>query len=305
MSVTLAQLEEEAARRVGPYYSYFTDRQVPNTAQFTFANFPELRSTIDLDLVTNLWMLRRGICDDGDLVTLDVVDRQRLVSDYDPEQGRVHPDRPWGTIPEPGEIIEFHHLDPSQQLRPAVMAGLRRCFLPDTVQALPTSSFGGIDLTVQFPWLTEPWQIARVRYGWVGPYWDAPWDTYTTMGHLVLSGTHGTALPMAVWVDAWRPAWSWVNSAESVSGPTDDNDVLEVDLSYAAAAAHIEAWRLFPARLLQAAASGTQASQQMAAQEFSRLAAVYGPSRPDSVGFQTVVRLGWGHGHSSWVNNPW
>ena len=302
MSITLAQLEQETARRVGPFYLLFTDRQVPNTAQFTYALYPELRSEIDLDSVTNLALLRRGVDWQGNPVPMDVVDRQRLVASYDPENGRVFPDRPWGTIPVAGEVHEFHHLDPQQQLRVAVMAGLRRCYLPDTVQAQPTAQFGGIDLTIQFPWLTEGWQVARVRYGWVNPYGDAPFDTFRAQGHLFLTGTHGSALPMACWVDAWRPAYSWVNGADS-TGPTNDDDVLDVDIDYAASAGHIEAWHLFPARLQAAAAGNYQATRDQAAAEFSRLAGVYGPQRNREVGFRTIVRMGAvGRG---WVNNPW
>jgi|SRR5215471_1550892 len=302
MSITLEKLEQEVAQRVGPYWRFFTDRQVPNTAQFTFANFPELRTQIDSDLPTNLWMLRRGETVDGTPVSMDVVDKQRTVDVYDPEQGRVFPDRPWGVPPSPGEWIEFHHLNPDQQLLPAVRAGLARCFLPDTVQAQPTAPYGGIDLTVQFPWLTDPWQVARVRYGWIGPYQDAPFDTYTRQGHLILSGTHGMALPMAVWVDTWRPAWSLVNGVDS-DGPTEDDDVLEVPLSYAAAAAHIEAWHLFPDWMQEAAAGNLQPTRDQAAQEFSRLAQIYGPTRPREIGFNTVVRVGVAGG--GWVNSPW
>lgn len=304
MSITLEQLEQEVARRVGPYWRFFTDRQIPNTAQFTFANFPELRSAIDSDLVTNLWLLRRGECyDDADIVAMDPVERQRTVDVFDVEQGRIVPDRPWGSIPEPGEWMEFHHLNPAQELRPAVLAGLRRCFLADTVQVQPTAQWGGIDLTVQAPWLTQSWQIARVRYGWLSPYADAPWDTYTSMGHLILTGTHGMYLPMSVWVDAWRPAWSWVNAAESTTGPTADADVLEVDLDYAASAGHIEAWHLFPARLQAAAVGNLQPTREQVAAEFSRLANVNGPTRNTSIGFQNIMRLG--HAGRTWVNTPW
>lgn len=310
MSITLAQLEQEAARRLGPYYSYFSDRQVPNTATFDFCNVPELRTNIDQDSVTNLWILRRGIDWQGNPVTLDVVDRQRQVTSYDTGPGRIFADRPWGTIVAPGEVLEFHHLDPQQQLRVAVQAGLRRCFLPDTVLAqpllvMPVTSpplYAGLDLTAQFPWLTEPWQVARVRYGWLGPYGDAPWDTYSSGGHLILTGSYGAYIPSSAWIDAWRPAWSWVNGAES-DGPTDDDDVLDVDLDYAASAAHIEAWHLFPARLQAAAAGNTQATREQAAQEFTRQATLLGPSRPREIGFRSVVRIGVaGRG---WVNGPW
>lgn len=304
MSITLAELEVEVARRVGPYLSAFTDRQVPNTANFTFADFPDLRSAIDQDLVTNLWLLRRGITVDGNSVSMDIVDRHRTVDVYDAQQGRVFPDRGWGTIPEAGEVCEFHHLHPERELRASVLAGLRRCYLPDTVVAQPTAQFGGIDLTLQYPWLTEPWQITRVSYGWLSPYGDAPWDTYTAMGHLILTGTYGTYMPMSLWVEAWRPASSWVNDAESTTGPTADADTLEVNLDYAASAGHIEAWHLFPSRMQAAAAGNLQATREQAAQEFSRLANAYGPTRPRDIGFQTLV-VGSGGSRRNWVNGPW
>jgi len=292
VSITLAQLERETARRVGPYAEHQTDRQLPSTASFNWVNFPQLRSDMGIDLVTNLWLLRRGA---------SAADRQRLVSTYDSDTGRVLPERPWSVVPPAGETCEFHHLNPEQELRVAVLAGLRRCFLPDNVRADPTQLFGGLDLTAQFPWLTDPWQIARVRYGWLSPFGDAPWDSYTRMGHLILIGMFGNFLPMSVWVEAWRPAWSWVNGDES-DGPTSDDDVLEVDLDYAASAAHIEAWHRFPARLQAAAAGGLQATQTMAAQEFERMAGIFGPSqRPVSIGFREVVRLGSG----GWINGPW
>ena len=108
---------------------------------------------------------------------------------------------------------------------------------------------------------------------------------------------------MAVWVDAWRPAWSWVNGAESASGPVLDTDTLEVDLDYAAAAGHIEAWHHFPARMQSAAAGGLQATMPQAAQEFSRLANLFGPQRSARVGFSGVFRMGVAGG--GWVNGPW
>src|SRR5262249_29402284 len=169
--ITLAQLEQEVARRAGPYYRFFADRQVPSTATFDYVNFPELRTNADLDLVTNLWMLRRGDCYDepDEIVPMDPVDRQRTVSTYQAQAGRVFPDRPWAAIPESGEYMEFHHLNPEQELRPAVLAGLARCYMSDLVQASPTQQFGGIDLTVQYPWLTQPGQGHPVPCGWGGP----------------------------------------------------------------------------------------------------------------------------------------
>lgn len=295
MSITLAQLEQETALRVGPYQQQLADPQVPTSASLSVVYVPGLRSNIDLDSVTNLWLLRRDAAD---------FDRQRQVETYDAAAGAIYVDAPWQTAPAPGEVLEFHHLDPAQELRRAVMAGLRRCFLPDNVQAQPSTTYPyqGIDLTAQWPWLTNDWQIQRVRYGWVAPWQHAPWDTYLQGGHLILTGTHGSMIPTAVWIDCWRPAWSWVNGVDTAVGPVLDDDLLDVDLDYAAAAAHIEAWHHFPSRMQVAAAGGTQATQAMAAQEFTRQALMYGPTRNVEVGFQSVTRLSTSGG---WVNHPY
>lgn len=294
--ITLAELEQEVARRCGPYIETFTDRQIPSTASSTFVFFPELGSTIDLDSVTNLWALRRGLCwdpNDGSFSDHDDIpleDRQRLVSEYDPARGQVFVDRPWGTsLPEPGEWFEFHHLNPSLELRRAVQAGLRRCFLSETLPGVVTSGYGDMDLTAQYPWLVGRNQVVRVQYGWQKPWGDAPFDTQMMQGHVMLTGAWGAYAPASVWVTALRPAWSWVNGAESTTGPTDDWDTLEVDLDYAASAAHIEAWHLFPSRLQAAAAGNLQATQEMAAREFTRQALIWGPERITRVGFSEVV----------------
>lgn len=287
---TLANLEQEVARRVGPYYTAWQDRQVPSTANFDFAVCPTLRSQIDLDSVTNLWLLRRGITLDGTPLALDISDRQRLVASYDPEQGRVFVDRPWQTIPVPGECFEFHHLDPAQQLRNAVLSGLARCFFEDLSQQPPTWQYGGIDVTAQCPWIEQQWQVSRVQYGWWFPYNDMPFDTLQISNHVIVVGGGFTYayLPQTLWITFWRPHTSWVNGADSTTGPTADSDTLDVDPAYAASAGHIEAWRLFPARLAAAATAGLQATQQMAAAEFSRQASIYGPKRQSTFGFQQM-----------------
>lgn len=293
--ITLAQLEVEVGRRVGPYTETFSDRQVPSTAKSTFAFFPELRSTMDLDTVTNLWALRRGLCWNpvtnafDTYLDIPIADRQRRISEYDPEQGQVFVDRPWGDIPTPGEWVEFHHLNPMYQLRPAVMAGLRRCFFADTLQALVTSGYGDIDLTYQYPWLASPDQVVRAQYGWTKPWGDAPFEATMMQGHVMLMGTSGSYAPSNLWVTALRPAWSWVNDAESLTGPTNDWDTLNVDLDYAASAGHIEAWHLWPDRLQAAAVGGLQATQEMAAREFTRQSMIWGPSPSRRIGFSEVV----------------
>ena len=306
MTVQLAQIEQEVGRRTGPYIETFMDRQLPSTASSTFVFFPELRSTIDLDSVTNLWALRRGaIIDIGygsQAVDIPYADRQRLVAEYDPARGQVFVDRPWGTsLPAAGEWFEFYHLNPSMELRKAVLAGLRRCFIQDQLQVAPTSQYGAIDLTVQCPWLTDGHQVQRVQYGWATAVADAPFDTVTSGGHVYLTGTTGPYAPVTLWLTALRPAWSWVNGADSTTGPSGDWDELEVDLDYAAAAAHIEAWHLFPARLQAAAAGGLAASQKDAASEFTRQSLIHFPSRQPQVAFKEVTGLS-SVGVPTWVN---
>lgn len=129
--------------------------------------------------------------------------------------------------------------------------------------------------------------------------------TYTQAGHVILTGPHGYYwhfVPTVCWVSYLRPAWSKINGVDSTDPPADDADVLEVDLDYAASAGHIEAWRLFPSRMQAAAAGGMQATQQMAAAEFSRQSGFNGPNRPRRFGFQSLVRI---PGPSGWINGPW
>jgi hypothetical protein len=301
MSVTLAQIQQAVARRCGPYRQVFNDRQDPGTATFDSAFCPLLRSNIELDQVTNLHLLRRGEVMDGGLVNVDITDRDRLVSNYTAAEGRVDVDRSWGNAPIPGEIFEFHHLAPDDELGEAVIAGLRRCYFEDSLYAQPNAQYGGIDLTALAPWIIEPWQVSRVQYGWLNPSTDAPFEATRQAGHVWLQGTSGYFSPIAVWVSYWRPAASWINGTDSTDGPTSDWDAFDVDLDYAAAAGHIEAWHLFPSRLAAAAAGGLQASQQMAAQEFTRQALIHGPQRSQSVGFSSLFS-GSGTWGKTWVN---
>ena len=90
---------------------------------------------------------------------------------------------------------------------------------------------------------------------------------------------------------ALRPHWSWVNGADSTTGPVSDDDVLSVDLDYAASAGHIEAWHLFPSRMFAAAAGNLQATQEMAAREFTRQSMIWAPPAPREIRFSEYVGL--------------
>jgi hypothetical protein len=141
------------------------------------------------------------------------------------------------------------------------------------------------DLTALAPWLTRPDQIHSVHAPALGNLqlgaelgW---WHAYPRAGAVWLASP--SLAPGALDVSVLRPHSSWVNGADSLTGPTADTDVLAVDLAYAAAAGHIEAWRLWADRLADAAAEGRRASQEMAAREFTRLAAKFVPAAPGRV----------------------
>jgi hypothetical protein len=292
--ITLARLEQEVARRTGPFFQAAQDSSVPTTSTTISAYMPALRTSAVLGGPENLWLLRRGVLSDGTSTAYNSQDRTRMVQSFDASAGRVVIDRNWYSPMAPSELADFTHLHPEQELRQVVLAGLRRCFLSDVIQALITSPAGDIDLTYQAPWITSPNQVQRVQYGWYSPYADAPFEAVMQQGHVLLRGTSGNTAPANVWVTAMRPAWSWVNSADSLDGPTNDDDTLDVDLDYAASAGHIEAWHLFPSHLFAAAAGSLQATQEMAAREFTRQSTIWGPmatqGQPD-VAFSEVVTL--------------
>jgi hypothetical protein len=287
VTTTLADIERATARRVGPYYQAFADRQVPTTANFEYVLVPSLRSTVEQDLVTNLWLLRRGVDVDGNPVSVDPNDRQRLVATYDPERGQVMVDRPWSVVPVPGEVIEFHHLNPAIELREVVRAGLRRCLFEDRYN-LGVGYIYEADLTSALPWLDNLNMVKRVQ---VAPYPSGfgngpssmPFVVFGECGHVWVrvNGSGGAPYYGGLLVTVHRPHFSWVNGADAVGGPTLDADTLNVDLEYAAAAAHIEAWHNLPAKLQAAAAGDLQATREQAALEFTRQSYVHRLPRHD------------------------
>jgi hypothetical protein len=301
MTVTLADIERAAAHRVGPYYQMILDRQVPTTATFDTVLVPMLRSNIEQDLVTNLWLLRRGIDWQGNPVTVDLFDRQRLVSVYDPERGAVTVERPYSVPPVVGEVVEFHHLDPMLELREAVRAGLRRCQFEDRFNLGPGYIYEA-DLTAALPWLDDLKMVKRMQ---TGPWpsnglgccpQDVPFAVFGECGHVWIRVCGPCNYPFfgGLLITIHRPHFSWVNGTDTVDGPTFDDDTLNVDLDYAASAAHIEAWHMFPAKMTAAAAGGLQATQQMAALEFTRQSFVHRLPSHDRYGFESLFGHGFG-----------
>lgn len=293
--ITLARLEQEVARRTGPFFQAAQDASVPTTSTTIAAYMPTLKTTALLGGPENLWLVRRGIHDDGTPVDPpfnNSADAVRMVQAFDSSAGRVIVDRNWRYPMQPSELADFCHLHPDQELRPSVLAGLRRCFTTEVIQALVTDGYGNIDLTSQAFWITAPNQVLRAQYGWYRPYTDAPFDTTMMSGHVMLTNTSGPYWPSNIWVTALRPVWSLVNGVDAPDGPTTDADELDVDLDYAASAGHIEAWHLYPSHMQAAAAGGLQATQQMAAREFTRQSMIWAPTGGSRrVAFNEVVSL--------------
>jgi hypothetical protein len=303
VTVTLEEIERATARRVGPFYQAYLDRQMPTTASFQNLLVPALRSTVEQDLVTNLWLLRRGVDYQGNPVSVDLFDRQRLVAIYDPGRGEVTVDRPYSAAPAAGEAVEFHHLDPTLELREIVRAGLRRCLFEDRFN-LGQGFIYEADLTAALPWLDDLNMVKNIQVapfpttfpGWSNGPHDLPFAVFGECGHVWIRVTSSYGAPYwgGLLVTVHRPHFSWVNGVDALDGPTQDADCLDVDLDYAAAAAHIEAWHLLPAKVAAAAAGGLQATQAMAALEFTRQSFVHRLPSHDYWGFDRSFGRGFG-----------
>jgi len=290
--ISLAELEREIARRTGPFFQAYQDTGEPTSSTTTSAIMSSLKTNALLGGPENLWLLRRGLLIDGSPTPepIDEVDRVRMVQTFDSGAGRVIVDRNWREPMYSGELADFMHLHPSQELRPVVLAGLRRCFFEDRGRLYPNVSGGQIDVTATLPWVTDPSQVLRVQAGYGYATGAVPFEAITQAGHVLLTAS-GPMSPAGQWCTVLRPVWSWVNGDESVTGPTQDDDMLAVDLDYAAAAGHISAWQLFPSRMYAAAAGNLQATQEMAAREFTRQAMIWGPAPSREIAFKEVVRL--------------
>lgn len=284
---TLADVERAVARRVGPFFQVVHDSSRPGTARTAYV--PELQSGLALGEPENLWCLRRGVKDDGTAIAVGDQDRRRLIQAYDSASGSVIAERNWQQPCQPSEVLEFHHLNPRTELRPAVLAGLRRCFFVD--QVVINSLDGEVDVTAQASWITGPRQIQSLGYVYPTgghPHTELPFKAYTRGGHVLI--TAGGFILNGSVVTARRPADTLVNGVDGY--PTHDADELAVDLDYAAAAGHIEAWHTLPARLQAAAAGGLQATQQMAAVEMSRQTSIWMPYSRGRFGFSEPFGVG-------------
>jgi hypothetical protein len=266
-------IEQATAPRLGPYTQRAQSSTTPAIASVAY--FDALKSSANPGGVENLFMLRRGYKSDGTTVAVVAADRQRIAASLDPLTGGVTADRAWATPPVANELVEFHHLDPALELRPAVLSGLRRCFFEDRASITLSSAATERDLTNAVPWITKPSQVRRYQFTTTGATllpddisWAAPFEKG---GHVWLQAWPDQ-YPNTLLITGLRSHFTWVNGADSTTGPTADADLLSIELDHGAAAGHIEAWKLFPSRLKAAADGGFQATQQMAATEFTRMA---------------------------------
>jgi hypothetical protein len=272
MTVTLAQIEQATAQRCGPYRQE-TVTSSPNTTMIVFTS---LQSTIDVGQVTDLYVLRRGLLSTGAAVPSYVAtDRTRIAKSYTPNLGQVEVDRAYTTPPVAGELVEFHHLEPTQELRRSVLAGLARCWFMDRIAVTVAGAAAERDLTAVAPWITNPRQVYRAHYG---PYnalqqaREIVWPhVFEKDGHIWLAASPDP-LPYGLLITARRAHSTWVNGVDSVVGPLLDADTLSVDLDYAASAGNVEAWRLARPRLQEAGTQKLITSQQEAASEFTSVA---------------------------------
>lgn len=279
--VTLMELEERLARRTGPYYKYSA------AAESSQENLvvDRLLSSINIGGLEDLYLLRRGVYMNGGRIFGFIdSDRYRTIASFDPLTGTVTPDRNWVVAPQETERIEMIYLDPEQQLRPAMLEGLERCYYWETALITTTGAVRTRDLQELLPWLKAPTDLVDVGYsipGDVTPRTSLFWfNSYNQDGSI--QGDADWTGPGNLAVTALRSHSTFVNGETSLEGPVDDFDVLNVDPEYAVRAGHVQAWVNFPDRMTPAAAQGLRLTATQVAQAFTqRSIGVYNQKPPE------------------------
>lgn len=268
---TLAEIEQELSRRVGPFYL-----SVGSALSVSVVRVPTLVSSVEQGGLDGLYILRRGaaVADD----------RQRLVASSNLAAGELTVDRPYSGLFS-NEAVELCLLDPANELRRCSLRGLQRCYFKDRVTVTLAAEAAERDLTATRSWLTKPNQLLAVEYLPTGSaYGPDPvewWKHFQSAGHLNISG-QPDPFPDTMYVTALRPHSSWVNSADSTTGPLLDSDYVDADLDYAVTAAHKYAWETYADRLLPAARLGNKASQNDVERGWSKWVAKL-PRPPDRI----------------------
>lgn len=295
--IYLRNIEQEVARILGPFDDMVVGTSSSNTTATAY--IAELASSINYGGIEDRYMLRRGLKADGTRIAgFSVNDRIRSVATLDTALGIVTGDRPWTVAPIVNEVIEFHHLHPERELRKAVIAGLNRCYFWDRMVVLTQGPTQELNLTSLVPWLKNADLIHRVETSPTsdviyGPRPVREWRPFQQGGSVYLR-TGSLYYPQNLYLTVLRPASSFVNGVTSLRGPDDDDDILSVEMAYARAAGHIEAWRFFPRKLFPVAQTHLYPSQAQAANEFTSQSqgVFHSQSEPD------IPQLDWSYGVS-------
>lgn len=269
--ITLAEIEQAIASRIGPYDKVVAHSSSSETAVVV----SKLISTIDSGDYEDRYLLRRGFASTGEyIVGFTETDRQRSVAEYLSSIGRLSPDNAWTNAPEEGESLELHYLEP-EALREVAREGLRRCYFWDTIEISSNTYLSDINVTLIAPWITRPSQIRRVQHGRYAyqtqnVLWFEPYQMGRSVWLRITVPNIG-----AIRIEALRPHFSFVNETYSAVGPNNDSDVLSVDREYAARAGHVAAWMMHTPRLTPVAVQGLAIPMAQAAAAFTVASMTY------------------------------
>jgi hypothetical protein len=284
--VTLQEIEQAVARTVGPYarFKAITGSTVSRLAA------TRLKSAAPLGSYEDQFMLRRGRTYDTDawLSIYDPTDRTRLVLTYDATLGYLSNDNQWVNAPDAanGEAVEVMYLEPDQELRPAVLDGLARCFFWDTL-TIQTTGGGANKLNVSAaaPWITSVRQIKTLGYNATSALF-APtpltWFRPFQQGKDIWVWTDGMMAGNYI-MDVLRPVKTLVNNETSFVGPNDDLDILYVDKNYALWAGVLALWQTVPERIMPLIHEGLRPDQKAAAAQFTKFSLAVANQIPDKV----------------------
>lgn len=265
---TLAEIEAEIARRIGPYYQF----TIGVGSAVDRAIVSRLKSSLLRGGYDDMYLLRRGKMVGGtSAIGFNSDDRIRTVKSLDVSNGGLVVDRNYTITPAQNEIIELLSMDPDA-IRYCALEGLRRAYLVDTVELNATITGIETDFTALAPWLTETWQVQELEAGWnsvfINPVKVGWWKPLSRQGRLKIRSS-------AFWenraiVTALRPAYTLVNGMTNMAGPDDDDDYVHITKEYAASAGHCECWRYYPAFLTPLAQAKMGTSMEDAAKVFTK-----------------------------------
>jgi len=271
-AIRLDEIEREVASRAGP----FLYEQAYSGATANTVVVRALQSTINNIEWQKLYLLRRGVMKSSGTAIggFNTDDRIRSVKTQTALSGTLLVDRDWNTPPVNGEAIELHHLHPEWELRRGVRNGLRRCYFVDRSAFTLSSAAVERNITLLAPWITAMNQIYGVQYmptgGLTLPRDVKWWEPFLLDNSVWIKSSD--PYPNQMLIISRRSHFTWVNGNYAAGGPVLDSDLLGLSLAYAAAAGHIETWRIAKARMAAAAQEGNAVTQQEAATEFTRQA---------------------------------